>query len=439
MAAARTLNALAQLDRSQLATLVLEYLLAGHLIDRAGMPQIMAEFGNEAMRDVAIDEWMGASPIYTRRMQRLLAMEGDDVETMFKGLQFDIGSPPQYMDFRFKVIDADHAEFWLASCGALLDVEPMGDELVTMMCHAIEDPTFDATACAVNPRARVRPIHRPPRQPVDRHPHCHWTVTIDDDNPPVPEPAAAVRISATRAAGLPIASGELGGGGVVSGDAVSGRPSDEGRCDYRGPLVEDLDLEQFSATTLRAISEEVCLQGHLLTMSALAAVEDRFGRDAAVAIGRKQLIGVAGVVAERLQRAFDLGADLDAVAWVLDLHPALRPRSYAAFSIDRELNGGVTIHLHRCPALDEPRELCWPQLLLDDPAGLGAIVHAVNPRARVEPVEPVDEGSSAADELEGRTPVRSWRVVLDAAARPDPDEVVLTKFSTGADFVFERR
>lgn len=432
MPAASAVNALAQLDRSQLATLVREHLLAGHLIDRAGMPQIMAEFGNEAMRDVAIDEWMGASPIYTRRMQRLLAMEGDDVETMFKGLQFDIGSPPQYMDFRFKVIDANHGEFWLASCGALLDVEPMGDELVTMMCHAIEDPTFDATACAVNPRARVRPIHRPPRQPVDRHPHCHWTVTIDDQNPPVPEPAAAVRIAATRAAGLPIASG----------DVISGPPSDEGRCDYRGPLIEDLDLEQFSAATLRAISAEVCLQGHLLTMSALAAVEDRFGRDAAVAIGRKQLIGVAGVVAERLRRAFDLGADLDSVAWVLDLHPALRPRSYAAFRIEREVDGGVTISLNRCPALEEPRELCWPQLLVDDHAGLDAIVHAVNPRARVEPVASVEPGeqdqTADRDPVDG-APARSWRVVLDAAPRPDPDEVVLTKFSTGADFVFERR
>ena len=53
------------------------------------------------------------------------------------------------------------------------------------MCHTIEDPTFDATAVATNPRAQIRPIHRPPRVPADRHPHCHWTVTIDESNPPV--------------------------------------------------------------------------------------------------------------------------------------------------------------------------------------------------------------------------------------------------------------
>src|SRR5260370_25638423 len=167
--------------RAELATLVREYLLAGHLIDRAGMPHVIGAFGADAMRDVAIDEWVAASPVYTRRMQQLLGYEGDTVETMFKGLQCDIGSPPQFMDFRFKVAGPHYGEFWLASCGALLDVEPMGEDFVVAMCHHIEDPTFDATAAAVNPRARVRPIHRPPRRPSDRHPHCHWNVVLDPD------------------------------------------------------------------------------------------------------------------------------------------------------------------------------------------------------------------------------------------------------------------
>ena len=60
------------------------------------------------------------------------------------------------------------------------------------MCHTIEDPTFDATAYATNPRARIRPIHRPPRVPTDRHPHCHWTIVIDPENDPV-GPAALTR------------------------------------------------------------------------------------------------------------------------------------------------------------------------------------------------------------------------------------------------------
>src|ERR1041384_6855404 len=111
------------LDRATLALLAREYLLCGHLIDRSAMPQVFAAGGMEVMRDVAIDEWMGASPIYTRRIRRALGFDGDDVETIFKGMQLDIGAPPQFMDFRFKVFDAKHGEFELAHCGALMDVE----------------------------------------------------------------------------------------------------------------------------------------------------------------------------------------------------------------------------------------------------------------------------------------------------------------------------
>ena len=165
-------------SHGELAELTRELLLAGHLIDRSGMPHLISRFGREGMRDIAIQEWMAASPVYTKRMQRLLGFEGDDVETIFKGMQLDVGAPPEFMDFRYEVHDATHGTFQLDHCGALMDVEPMGDDYVRTMCHDIEDPTFDATAAATNPRAQVRPVHRPPRVPADRAPHCAWSVTI---------------------------------------------------------------------------------------------------------------------------------------------------------------------------------------------------------------------------------------------------------------------
>ena len=130
-----------------------------------------------------IEEWMAASPLYSLRTQRALDFGNADVPTIFKNIQLDIGAPHQFMDFRDKVDDPQHGEFWLDHCGALMDVEPMGEEFVHGMCHDIEDPTFDATAIASHPRAQVRPIHRPPRAPADRQPHCAWTVIIDDSHP----------------------------------------------------------------------------------------------------------------------------------------------------------------------------------------------------------------------------------------------------------------
>ena len=145
----------ASLSREQLAIVVPELLLIGQLIDRSGMAWCIEAFGREQMAQVAIEEWSGASPVYTGRMQQALGFEGDDVPTIFKGLQLDIGAPPQFMDIRFTVDDAQHGSFVLAHCGALMDVEPMGEDYVRSMCHDIEDPTFDATAVATNPKAQA--------------------------------------------------------------------------------------------------------------------------------------------------------------------------------------------------------------------------------------------------------------------------------------------
>jgi hypothetical protein len=59
----------ADLTRDQLATLVPELLLVGQLIDRSGMAWCISAFGREEMARIAIEEWAGSSPVYTRRMQ----------------------------------------------------------------------------------------------------------------------------------------------------------------------------------------------------------------------------------------------------------------------------------------------------------------------------------------------------------------------------------
>jgi len=396
-------------DRATLATLVREYLLDGHLIDRAGMPHLIGLFGRDGMRDIAIDEWMGASPVYSKRIQRALGFEGDTVETIFKNLQFDIGSPPQFMDFRFEVTDRDHGRFWLDHCGALMDVEPMGTDYVQAMCHDIEDPTFDATAIATNPRAQMRPVHRPPRVPADREPHCEWTVIIDESHPALPVPRQAVAIGATRAATMEL-------------DPID--PDDPGVHDYPGPLLSDQVFEDWSASALRRIAEEVCLQGHLLSLSFLAATNERTDDDdQARDVTRRQFTGVAGVAATRLRAALELGSGLDDAAVVLARSPGLLPTAYTGV---RVVTGErLLVHIDRsAPATTDGS---WPTLL---DAGqlepLDAIVGAVDRRLHCVVV------SEDAAEL-------VVEVVRGEQERPVPDDVRLTEFSTGASFAFSDR
>lgn len=396
------------LDHDQLVTLVRETLMAGHLIDRAGMPLVIEQGGIEPMTDIAIEEWMGASPIYTRRTQELLGFAGGtDVATMFKGMQLDIGAPPQFMDFRYTVHDDRHGEFHLDHCGALMDVEPMGEEFVHAMCHAIEDPTFPATACATNPRAQVLPVHRPPRVPADRHPHCHWTVEVDDANEAATEAPITARVAATEAARLPITP-------------IADEPGATGRRDYTGPLVDDVPLGEFTDGTLRAIVEEIALQGQLLVISFLFTVEDRWGREVAASIGRRGLMGVGAVAATRLRTAYDLGDDVASLATVLELHPLFRPRAYVDADV-RVVGDAVEVRLGDCPALAEADALTWPALL--DAEVLAGVAWGANPAVLV-------------DGLPGSAPGRGFRLTIGPDARPEPDVVTLTRFSTGADFRF---
>lgn len=407
---------IAEMPRRALGVLGREYLLAGHLIDRASMPQLLAHGDVDVMTQVAIEQWMGASPVYTRRIQRALGFEGGaDVPTIFKGLQFDVGAPHQFMDFRYRVLDDQHGEFWLDCCGALMDVEPMGDVFVQAMCHDIEDPTFDATAVATNPQARMRPIHRPPRVPADREPHCHWKVFIDPDAEPLTETELCHTVGRSLAATLDLPAHES-------------EPDDDGWTHYDGDFDPRFELERLSTATLRRVLDEVALQGHLLVRAFSLSCLERFGRDTTEDIVRAQFRGIAPVVADRIATALDLSGDsLGDVATVLRLHPAFRPRAYVDLAVIED-GDRLRLALRSCPALDEGDRHGWAPLLDADGTMLEATVRSLDPRWRCH---------AAAT---SGTEVLAWDLVWDPSVDPAevPTEEKLTRVSTGADFEFRR-
>lgn len=399
-----------ELTQPELARLVPELLLSGHLIDRSGMGHVLGAFGQNGMTAVAIEEWMGASPVYTRRMRAAFGLTGDTVAEIFKMMQLDVGAPPQFMDFRYQVIDDHHGEFVLDHCGALLDVEPLGDEAVKQMCHDIEDPTFEATAIATNPRARFTPIHRPPRVPSDRHPHCAWLVSIEPENEPLPIPEEAEVIGATEAAGVDLSAID---------------PADEGIADYAGPLTDDVQFRQWSRSALVRMAEEVALQHHLLSLSFDLSLRGRCDGDQATDLLRKQFTGVAGVAAARLRRCLGAGSGAADLARVIRLHPALNPLQYTEIAV--ALVGGEVVQV-RLPA-DTPamRDRGWMATIDEDHCEpLRAIGVGVDPHWN--DVRVYREGAELVVELR-------WS---QEVAKRSP-EVAMTEFSKGAAFDFADR
>ena len=153
----------------------------------------------------------------------------------------------------------------------------MGPDYVRPMCHDIEDPTFDATAVATNPRAQVRPdppaAAGPAAIEADQRPHCAWTTVIDESHTPRSRPSAQYAVVDAEPAPRRSTLGAVD-------------PSDEGRADYSGPLLSDLDFAAFSHSALVRIADEVCLQMHLLYLGFATAVP---ARCATASRGRRDL------------------------------------------------------------------------------------------------------------------------------------------------------
>jgi len=360
-----------RMDRLSLARLGREYMIAAQFNSRTGYAALRINHGDDAYLDTAVDNWMGASPVYTRRMQRAMGFANrSDVATIFKGLQLECGFAHQYFDVHFEVESAERGRFWLPRCGALLEAEPRGEAAVRTMCHDIEDPTFDATATATNPRARMRPVHRPPRTPSDRQPHCEWRVFIDPDAAPLEAPAITGRVADSVLAQLDVQRPE----GLAPG----------GMDDYSGPLLEQLDLERLSHTALVVVVKELAIQHHLLINTLLLVIAERYGDAAARAVAEFQLTGSGRVVSERLRRSHAAGlAGAEALRAVLALHPALQPPEYIDLQLEAR-EDGVILELGDCAAARENMPHSWFSLLAGGAdTALESLVRGIDPAARV--------------------------------------------------------
>jgi len=196
-------------------------------------------------------------------------------------------------------------------------------------------------------------------------------------------------------------------------------PLNDGFADYTRPLDPELRHEDFATGTLRAIIEEIDLQGQLLAQSFARAVADRLTLDQTRDAVARQFTGVAGWAAERLVNAFGLGTDPVDLANVFELHPAFRPRTYIDWSVELA-DDDVHLRLGDCPAL---REVDVPTWMTELQAGrtnvLSAIATAVDPHFAVQELEP-----------------GHWVVARSEVRSEELPEVFITRFSTATKFRF---
>jgi hypothetical protein len=190
--------------------------------------------------------------------------------------------------------------------------------------------------------------------------------------------------------------------------------------DYSGPLLSDVDFGAFSHSALVRIADEVCLQMHLLVLSFTLAVRARAGGDVALeeSVRTKQLIGIAGIAAERIHEALKLPGGVKGALRVLELHPLLNPAAYVSVDVDSEF-----LNVRRSPAYEDGAWISLVSPVADKP--LQAIVNAVDPYLRAE--------------VTGTPSDWTVRVIATDSPAKELGEVAVTRFSGGASWVFENR
>ncbi len=384
------------------------------------------EYGPEGFTRSGIEEWQGASPIYSQRMQRALGFEGDTVETVFKNIQLEVGAPQQFMDFQFRLDGPDYGEFWLAHCGALLDLEKNGNDanLIKLMCHDIEDPTFDATAAATHPRIVMRPFHRPPRidseegNGSNRYPHCRWKVYKQDQDVVFDHHPIMFELQESLLAQVPLI-------------APPGLREEGGLADYAGSFDPHLQFEDFSQCALQLIIQENALQALLLAHSFTRSQTRNYGDDVGREFSERSWVGHGRVAVERFQDNLGLdGDDIETMAKIFQLHPHFYPRSYVDFRVEITGPQSLRLSIGDCPALEETVPHNWfSQLTAEPHPALESIAAHVNPRARCH---------SVADAGEARL---AWDIFIDDDNEPleEPLEMQIARTSGGIKFRMELR
>ena len=168
----------ADFSKETLAKLLEEFAMALQILEGNWQRILRERFGDAATIEMGVAQWTRSTPRYHRRISNLLNIQGNNVETVFKALQFDPAFSPGFFDIEWQLVDANHGFFTVKKCGPLNAIEKEGKGYEVRICHDLEPPAFAATVHYYNPRAKITPIKLPPRKSPDDI-ACKWEITIE--------------------------------------------------------------------------------------------------------------------------------------------------------------------------------------------------------------------------------------------------------------------
>ena len=140
---------------------------------------IRERLGEQMARELDRELWKRAAHLEVRRVREAMNIWGEDVASVFKFLQVDLGGGAIWPDFECALKDRNHGILTIKRCRGLEYYERHGETtLQKHACEVLDVEGFEDAAHLFNPNIKVTALKLPPRKSKDEI-ACQWEFKLE--------------------------------------------------------------------------------------------------------------------------------------------------------------------------------------------------------------------------------------------------------------------
>lgn len=166
-------------SKEQLVRLLYAWWNIGLRIDTLWHQIVSEKVSEKIARECDTEMWVRIAPEEIAFMRDALNVRGNDVASLWKVQQHDIGMPQGLFDLTWDLKNPNHGILTIHRCGGYeRRLVFNGEEYCRWMCEVLDGEGYPGYVKAFNPNMEVRPLKQPPKKNPDE-PHCQWEYKLD--------------------------------------------------------------------------------------------------------------------------------------------------------------------------------------------------------------------------------------------------------------------
>jgi len=140
---------------------------------------VREKLGEGMARELDAEVWKREAPLEMGRMSGAMNIRGNDVASLLKTLQVDIGGNPIWPEFRCELKDKNHGYLLIKRCRGLDYWARHGERAMQEHGCYLDVVGFQHAANYFNPKINARALKLPPVQSPDEN-VCEWEFSLEE-------------------------------------------------------------------------------------------------------------------------------------------------------------------------------------------------------------------------------------------------------------------